>query len=376
MLPSVFTDRQKSILAAAVTTISIVIMVAVVLWLASLILSFFSYFSGVFLPLAVAAILATLIRPYFTWLDARLKNNALALIVVFLSVILPLVFLISYFGRMLLGEITALLNELPVWVERAQLAIEEKLPLIKSFVAQYSLKEKLRAFLEGRVDLLTSSAAAISQGVLQTGSVVFSSIAGLLGWLVLPIYFAFLIQAPRMEKKDIEQYLPFLKPETRGDAVYLITEFVSILVAFFRGQLIIAMCQGLMFSIGFTIVGLPHGAILGLILGMLNIVPYLGNMIGLAVLIPLAYFHPTGGTSLLASVAVVFACVQMTESYFLTPRIMGKTTGLHPMMIIFAILFWGTALNGLLGMILAIPLTAFMVVLWRLMKSRYIKEWL
>jgi predicted PurR-regulated permease PerM len=116
--------------------------------------------------------------------------------------------------------------------------------------------------------------------------------------------------------------------------------------------------------------------LLGLILGVLNIIPYLGNLIGLAVVIPLSWFHPTGGPAMLAGVAVVFTAVQCIEGYVLTPRIMGKSTGLHPMAIIFAILFWGTALNGLLGMILAIPLTAFLVVFWRLMKARYIKEWL
>ena len=62
------------------------------------------------------------------------------------------------------------------------------------------------------------------------------------------------------------------------------------------------------------------------------------------------------------------------ESYFLTPRIMGNRTGLHPMVIIFALFFWGTALGGILGMVFAIPLTAFLVVFWRLLKSKYIKE--
>ena len=68
------------------------------------------------------------------------------------------------------------------------------------------------------------------------------------------------------------------------------------------------------------------------------------------------------------------AAVQVIEGYVLTPRIMGDRTGLHPMVIIFAVLFWGTALGGILGMILAIPLTAFLVVFWRLAKEKYIAE--
>ena len=74
------------------------------------------------------------------------------------------------------------------------------------------------------------------------------------------------------------------------------------------------------------------------------------------------------------SVLVVFTVVQIIEGYLLTPKIMGDRTGLHPMVIIVAIFFWGSALNGIIGMILAIPLTAFLVVFWRLAREKYIRE--
>ncbi len=75
-----------------------------------------------------------------------------------------------------------------------------------------------------------------------------------------------------------------------------------------------------------------------------------------------------------AAVLVVFAVVQSIEGYFLTPKIMGDRTGLHPVAIIIAIFFWGTALSGISGMILAIPLTAFLVVFWRLAREKYVHE--
>jgi predicted PurR-regulated permease PerM len=166
-----------------------------------------------------------------------------------------------------------------------------------------------------------------------------------------------------------------LKPETRQDALFLVREFLSILVAFFRGQLIIAFLQGLLFALGFSLVGLKYGLILGLMLGFLNIIPYLGSIVGLGVALPLAYFQEGGGPWTLLWVVVVFTVVQMIEGYVLTPRIMGNRTGLHPMVIIVAVFFWGSALNGILGMILAIPLTAFLVVFWRLAREKYIEEW-
>ena len=140
-------------------------------------------------------------------------------------------------------------------------------------------------------------------------------------WAVLPVYFAFFLMASP-KRVDSAQLLPFLKPETRGDVVYLLEEFVNIVVAFFRGQLIVAFLQGLLFAIGFSVVGLKYGFVLGLLLGFLNIIPYLGSIIGLSITIPLSYFQTGGGLDTLIGVAIVFAAVQLIEGYVLTPKVM------------------------------------------------------
>ena len=110
-------------------------------------------------------------------------------------------------------------------------------------------------------------------------------------------------------------------------------------------------------------------------LGMLNIVPYLGSMVGLAVALPIAFFQADGGLSTCLLLLVVFAVVQQFEGWFLTPRIMGSRTGLHFMAIVVAILFWGTVFDSVLGLVLAIPLTAFLESLWHLAREKkYIPE--
>ena len=91
----------------------------------------------------------------------------------------------------------------------------------------------------------------------------------------------------------------------------------------------------------------------------------------MSVALPLALLQPGGGMSLVGLVLLVFGCVQATEGWYLTPKIMGHRTGLHPIAIMVSIFFWGTALNGILGMVLAIPLTAFIVTAWRLVKRKY-----
>ena len=229
-------------------------------------------------------------------------------------------------------------------------------------------------------EALVSQQEAIFEGI-QTGGVrAFSLGAGflrgigaVLGWAVLPIYFGFfLTRKPR--KIDTEYLLPFLKADTRADVAYLFEEFVSIIVAFFRGQLIIAFLQGLLFAVGFSLAGLQYGFVIGLLLGFLNIIPYLGSLVGLGLALPIAFFQEGGGFPTLIAVLVVFTVVQLIESYVLTPKIMGESTGLHFMAIIVAIFFWGVAIGGILGMILAIPLTAFLVSFWHLAKEKYIRE--
>ncbi len=371
MLNVELTGRQQRIVASALTLISLVAIGTLVVWLSLQVLAFFAYFSGVFLPLAVAGILATLMKPFYQVVHARTKSAGLAVSVVILSVILPLGFILSYFGVVIAEQLSAFISALPAWLEKVELHLQERLPVLRDWIAEHDLRGRLSAMLEGRGEMLAKSAAALGKGVVSTGSAMFATVAGALGWVVLPIYFVYLLQAPSISRDKLEELLPFLNAETRRNVVYLATEFVNILVAFFRGQLVVAFCQGGLFAVGFALAGLPYGVILGLLLGFLNIIPYLGNIVGLAVVLPLAWFHPDGGATMLAFVIGVFVLVQCIEGYVLTPRIMGKTTGLHPLAIIVAILFWGTAFSGLLGMILAIPLTAFLVVFWRLLRERY-----
>jgi predicted PurR-regulated permease PerM len=149
---------------------------------------------------------------------------------------------------------------------------------------------------------------------------------------------------------------------------------VDIVVLFFRGQLLIAFLQGLIMAVGYSMAGLSCGFLLGLLFGLLNLIPYLGNLVGLAIALPLAWFQPGGGPGVVLGVLTALGVAQAIESYYLTPRIMGKQTGLHPMVVIFAMFFWGKAMGGILGLVLAIPLTAFLVVFWRLAKEKYLPK--
>ena len=370
------TPRQANTIAAAITTVSaLVILLAVGLlgWLAAL---FLRTFSGVFLPLAVGGVAALVFRPFYDWLrgPARLPVPA-AVAAVFLSALVPLGVFAAFFGNLAVEQVVGLAAQAPEWWAGARERIQAELPRageLLELLESSGLGERLRAIAVAQQAAIFEWVQTMGVQAVTVGFGVARGLAALLSWIITPVYFAYFLTAGF--SLDTDRVLPFLKPETRADAAYLLHEFVDITVGFFRGQLIIAFLQGLLFAAGFSLVGLRYGFVIGLALGVLNVIPFLGNMIGLAVAIPIAFFQADGGWLTCLLVVAVVLVVQQIEGWFLTPKIMGERTGLHFMAIIVAVFFWGTALGGILGLIVAIPLTAFLASLWHLAREKYIPE--
>ncbi len=368
--------QQQRIVAAGITTFAgaVVVTVAVTLFVYSV--RFFHTFDHVFLPLAVAAVGALILEPWYNWL--RLKAHfpsVVALVVVFVSLVIPIAAIFVFFGALIFAQLSELIEQLPVLWEQAVAWMQENRPNIDKFFRQNTFGARISESLQSPGGPIAEFVNYSMESVLSAGGNIASGVVSLLGWVIAPVYLAFFLLMPKLRPDAVTaNNLPFLKKETAEDAVYLFREFFNLVVIFFRGQIIIALLQGILFAIGFSLAGLQYGAVLGLMLGFLNIVPYLGSMVGLSVCLPLAWFQDGGGMPLTLVVIGVFTFVQCIEGYFLTPKIMGERTGLNPLVIIVAIFFWGSALGGILGMILAIPLTAFLVVLWRLMRDKYIGQ--
>lgn len=368
-------ERQQSAIAAALTILSAIVIVCTALGTGWVLSKFFGRFSHVFLPLAVAGIMALVFHPYYEWLETKVRlPTSLALAAVALSVLIPIGAFAWFFGALAVEQISDLVTRFPALWRDAVADAKNRWPEVREFLETNPWGKRLWEAIQQKQNAVLNSLPGVGNTALDILESL-GRLAGLLtAWAVFPIYFAFFLITDFKPHRKIRKALPFLKPSTREDVIYLVTEFVNIIVAFFRGQLIVAFLQGMLFAIGFSLVGLRYGFVLGLLLGFLNIIPYLGSILGLGIGLPLALLQPEGGWTLVAAVLVVFTIVQSIEGYLLTPRIMGDRTGLHPMVIIVAIFFWGSALNGILGMILAIPLTAFLVVFWRLAREKYIAE--
>lgn len=367
------TERQATTVATAVTILATIVIVLAVVGILWLLAYFLRVFSGVFLPLAVGAVAALVCQPYYEWLRRKARfPRPIALVAVLLSFVLPVAAFLAFFGTVVVRQIVELASHFPEWWSSTSSSLRERWPELREFL-RTPLGVRIQEALSGMQEQILSGLGGVGGTALSAGAGVVRGIGGFLAWVVLPVYFVFFLMFdPRAV--DGAQLLPFLKPETRKDVIYLVQEFVNIVVAFFRGQLIIAFLQGLLLAVGFTLVGLRYGFVLGLLLGFLNVIPYLGSIVGLGVALPLAYFQDGGGWLKLAFVLLVFLVVQLVEGYVLTPRIMGERTGLHPLAIIVAVFFWGQALGGIMGVIFAIPLTAFLASLWRLVREKYMTE--
>jgi predicted PurR-regulated permease PerM len=367
---------QREIIAAGGTALAALFLAATLYFLFVLLRAFVGAFQDVLLPLAIAAILATLLRPVISFCETRTRLNRIGgIILLFGLVVLVLLVTAAFAVPPILNQTGELLKILPDLLERSLDYLQGLAPSIWQWLTE-QLGESPDAYLKGLLEENSGAMKTMLSKASASSGQFFSLLGGLFGkiaaYSIIPVYLFFILNGDRNIWKDIDQQLNFLPDDRRDDLIFLIKQFSDILTSFFRGQIIIGLLLGLVLAVGFGLVGLKFGIILGFILGLLNIIPYLGTMIGILTVLPLAYLQDGGGLPLIGLSAVVFIVGQLLTDYVFTPRIMGDKTGMGPMLIIFSIFFWGVALGGILGMILAIPLTAFFLVFWRLAREKYL----
>jgi len=200
----------------------------------------------------------------------------------------------------------------------------------------------------------------------------------LLSMIIVPIYLYYFL----IESKNIAEswgdYLPLRASAFKDEVVAALEEINGYLIAFFRGQLLVSMINGTVTGLLLVIFGLDFGILIGLMLCFLGIIPYLGITLCWVPAVIIASVQGGSGTWVPGDpwylfpliVTVIFILVQQIDGLFITPKIVGESVGLHPMTVIFSVFVWSLLLGGLLGAILAVPLTATVKVLLR----RYIWE--
>jgi predicted PurR-regulated permease PerM len=375
--PPLLSSSQRKLVGFALSFAAFVGIFALVALSLYLFGRFLGEFSSAFWPIATAGILALILRPVVKVFVVRFKLRRLAAVILLYGLFILLVtgLLLAVLPK-LISQLIDFFAYLPtLWdntLAWGELHFPEWHDQIRGYMANPTIKNA--------IDGLTTQAQELLSRLIPTLKSAGAGIFGIFGFIaslaIVPVYlFFFLLSGNDDPTRSLPKHLMFLSEGHRADVTFLVREFIGIIVAFFRGQLLIGFIMGVLLAIGFSIAGLKFGLALGLIVGLINIVPYLGSILGLSVVLPLALFQPEGGgAGLMGACLGIFVGVQAVEGWLLTPRIMGQQTGLHPVAIIFAVFFWGEAFNGILGMLLAVPLTAFVVTAWRLLRHKYFER--
>jgi predicted PurR-regulated permease PerM len=346
----------RLVLLAALTALLAGVLILALMGLAELI----STFQALLLPVAGAGVLALILYPVSEFLHLRLHlpRPAAAGIVV-TALVAALGGVMWLVVPTLVSQAAQMLEWFPGFVGRLHQAV-----LVEWPEAGETITKQMR-------DVDWSRFLPEPEGALERIGMYASMLVGI-GFVPFFVFF-FLLIGKRIEAVA-EEITAVFDGETQREIRYLIDVFVEYIAAFFRGQLLIALIMGVMFSVGFTLIGLNSAVLIGALLGLLNIVPFLGTLIGVLTVLPLAYLQEGGGPELALMAIGIFVVIQIIESWVLTPKIMHDRSGLHPMMVVVSLFFWGTLLGGIIGMLLAVPLSAFVATLWHRIRYRYTRK--
>ena len=314
-------------------------------------------------PFMAAAVLAYLGDPLVDRLELSKVPRTLAVAIVFVVLTSLAVIVLLILVPMLQRQIVLLLQKIPAlidWVQHSAMPwLESSLGVRTAGIDLEVLKDSLQANWQDAGRLVT--------GML--GSVTRSGLA-LVGWVanlvLIPVVTFYLLRDWDVLVAHIRELLPRrIEPVVSQ----LAQESDEVLSAFFRGQLLVMLSLAVVYSVGLEIVGLELALLIGMLAGLVSFVPYLGFIVGFsaAAVAALLQFHDP---FVLIYVGIVFGVGQLLESVVLTPLLVGDRIGLHPVAVIFAVMAGGQ-LFGFFGVLLALPVSAVVMVLLRHVHSEY-----
>jgi predicted PurR-regulated permease PerM len=323
----------------------------------------------VLLPLAIAGILAYLLDPIVDLLERKRVPRGAAIISVYLLGIGIVVGVSAMVVPRLVIETKKLVLDMPTYGERITKRFQhwKENSKVGKKLGELWDTQKFQQVWDTELsksvqNALSKLAPAVSAWLVAQMSRVASWFGLIVGIAMVPVYLFYLLLEKRGISGKWTNYLPIHESKWKTESVFIIQQINDYLILFFRGQVLVALCDGILLTIGFLAIGLDYAFLLGMVAGVLSIVPFLGVAISIIPAVVLAvvqfndWLHP-------ALVLGVFALVQFLEGFVISPKIMGDRVGLHPLTIILAVMIGTTLMGGIIGGILAIPLTAALRVL-------------
>lgn len=325
----------------------------------------------VLLPLAAGILLAYLLDPVVRWVQKYLKSRGGAVAMTLVTMFVGLATIAAALVPVLTYEFSAAVELLRNAMQPDspfRLQLERRLPpelyeQLRFFLSNEGLRQAVTTHTE-----LGSTLVVVAKKMLpelwDLVSGAFAVVGVLLQLALVIIYLVFILNDFGKFQATWPEYIP---ERFRAETVEFIREFNEALARYFRGQFLVALCVGLLLALGFTIVGLKLSILIGFGIGALCMVPYLqylGGIPAFAMALLTAVESDASILRYVAGVACVFLITELLLDFVIAPRIMGKVTGVRPVILLFGVLFWGKLL-GFLGVLLAIPLTCLGLAYWR-----------
>lgn len=380
------TPGQWKILWTAVTAVSLLAIGGVIAFVGSLVVGAISFLQPVLTPVAVAAILAFLLEPVVKTVMRTGLSRLLSIIVVYLATAAFFVGILVYIIPPAYRQSVVLVQNFPSYMQKTQALAtrsldglhrlsEFSLPVFAGSNAEEAAEEsaandQISALISKSIrDGGTWLQQKIPDLAVEGGRFLQRSLGGFLGvfglllsLVLVPIFLFFFLKDSAEIAENWSRYLPLRASPLKSEIVSLVGEINSYLISFFRGQLLVSLIDGVLIAVALLVMGLDFAILIGIMVGLLGIIPYLGMMICYipAVIIAAAQYgdwmHPL-------IVTAIFILANNLEGIFIAPKIVGESVGLHPLTVIVSVLAWSLILGGLLGALLAVPLTATIKVL-------------
>ena len=227
-------------------------------------------------------------------------------------------------------------------------------------------QEKLQVVIEHHSDYL------IEKGVEWAsagGRFLFGMVYVVIGIIIVPVFLFYFLLETEPIAKNWDKILPLRNSRLKDEIVATLSEINQNLVAFVRGQMLVSLIDAIILGIALSIMGLEYSLTIAAAVAVLGIIPYIGMITTSIPAMLIAYFQFGTFSSVLA-VAVIFLSVSQFDGWFLQPKIVGKNVKMHDMTVMFSVLFWSLVFGGVLGALVAVPLTASIKVIFK----RYVWE--
>ncbi|CDX56443.1 conserved membrane hypothetical protein [Mesorhizobium plurifarium] len=340
----------------------------VLFWLATaVLLALFLYvFSGILLPFVAGMVLAYFLDPVADWLQRLGLSRLMATVVILIAFIVVVVLAFVILVPVLATQMADFARKLPEYLTRLQSLITSFDPkwLEQRFgVNAAGLRDGLNSLLTSGFSLLTTVFTSI-----WSSGVALVSVVSL--FVVTPVVaFYMLLDWDRMVA-EVDGWVPRDHVET---VRALARDINTATAGFVRGQGTLCLVLGAMYATGLTLTGLNFAILIGFFAGLISFIPYVGSLTGLVLAVGVAFVQFWPDWAMVVLVACVFFVGQFIEGNILQPRLVGKSVGLHPVWLMFALFAFG-ALFGFVGLLIAVPASAAIAVLVRFAIGRYLES--